>query len=49
MFESMGIKTGMDLKKLLNVCAWLQKILPQAKLSGSLFQAGLPHKHKLFC
>lgn len=49
MFESMGIKTGMNLKRLLNVCAWLQKILPQAKLSGSLFQAGLPRKHKLFC
>ncbi|MDD4091676.1 MAG: hydroxymethylglutaryl-CoA lyase, partial [Smithellaceae bacterium] len=42
MFESMGIKTGMDLKKLLNVCAWMQQILPQAKLSGFLIAAGLP-------
>ncbi|NLA40327.1 MAG: hydroxymethylglutaryl-CoA lyase [Smithella sp.] len=44
MFESMGIKTGMDLKKLLKVCDWLQKILPQAKLSGALFAAGLPDR-----
>lgn len=52
MFESMGIKTGMDLKKLLNVCAWLQQILPQAKLSGALYPAGLPRlskKRKLSC
>lgn len=49
LFESMGIKTGMDLKKLLNICAWLKQILPQAKLSGSLFQAGLPRTHKLSC
>ena len=46
MFESMGIKTGMDLKKLLNVCAWMQQILPQAKLSGSLIAAGLPDRIK---
>ena len=49
LFESMGIKTGINLKKLLKICAWLQQILPQAKLSGSLFPAGLPRKHKLFC
>jgi hydroxymethylglutaryl-CoA lyase len=46
MFESMGIKTGMDLKKLLNVCAWMQQILPQAKLSGFLIAAGLPDRIK---
>ncbi len=49
LFESMGIKTGTDLKKLLTVSKWLQQILPQAKLSGALFQAGLPSKRKLFC
>ncbi len=49
LFESMGIKTGTNLKKLLNVCAWLQQFLPQAKLSGALFSAGLPRKRKLFC
>jgi hydroxymethylglutaryl-CoA lyase len=46
MFEEMGIKTGIDLKKLLGVCRFLQKILPQAKIASSLFQAGLPEKHK---
>lgn len=43
MFEEMGIKTGVDLKKLLNVCSFLNKTLPQAKLASSLYQAGLPN------
>ena len=42
LFESMGIKTGIDLKKLLDVCLFLHKTLPQAKLASSLYQAGLP-------
>ena len=46
MFEEMGIKTGIDLKKLLGVCRFLQDILPQAKIASSLLQAGLPEKHK---
>jgi hydroxymethylglutaryl-CoA lyase len=47
MFEEMGIKTGVDLKKLLDVCFFLNKTLPQAKLASSLYQAGLPCiKHK---
>ena len=45
LFEEMGIKTGIDLKKLLGVCRFLQKTLPQAKITSSLFQAGLPEKH----
>jgi len=43
MFEEMGIKTGVDLKKLLDVCLFLHKTLPKAKLASSLFQAGLPN------
>ena len=43
MFEEMGIKTGVDLKKLLDVCSFLHKTLPQAKLASSLYQAGLPN------
>jgi hydroxymethylglutaryl-CoA lyase len=47
MFEEMGIKTGVDLKKLLDVCSFLNKTLPQAKLASSLYQAGLPNiNHK---
>jgi len=47
LFEEMGIKTGVDLKKLLDVCLFLQKTLPQAKLASSLYLAGLPSiKHK---
>jgi hydroxymethylglutaryl-CoA lyase len=42
LFESMGIKTGVDLKKLLDVCLFLHKTLPQARLASSLYQAGLP-------
>jgi hydroxymethylglutaryl-CoA lyase len=49
LFESMDIKTGMDLKKLLKICAYLRKILPQAKLSGALFAAGLPRSRKFSC
>jgi hydroxymethylglutaryl-CoA lyase len=43
MFEEMGIKTGVDLKKLLGVCFFLHKTVPQAKLASSLYQAGLPN------
>ena len=43
MFEEMGIKTGVDLEKLLDVCYFLNKTLPQAKLDSSLYQAGLPN------
>ena len=42
MFEEMGIKTGIDLKKLLNVCSFLHKTIPEAQLASSLYQAGLP-------
>ena len=42
MFEEMGIQTGVDLKKLLSVCSFLHKTLPQAKLASSLYLAGLP-------
>ncbi len=45
LFEEMGIKTGIDLKKLLGVCRFLLKTIPQAKISSSLFLAGLPEKH----
>lgn len=44
LFESMGIKTGVDLKKLLDVCLFLHKTLPQAKLASSLYLAGLPSR-----
>jgi hydroxymethylglutaryl-CoA lyase len=43
LFEEMGIKTGIDLKKLLDVCSFMQKTLPQAKLASSLYHAGLPN------
>jgi len=47
MFEEMGIKTGVDLKKLLDVCSFLNKTLPQAKLASALYQAGVPNiNHK---
>jgi len=46
MFEEMGIKTGVDLKNLLDVCLFLNKTLPQAKLASSLYQAGLPNINK---
>jgi len=46
MFEEMGISTGIHLKKLLNVCRFLQKTLPRAKIASLLYQAGLPEKHK---
>ncbi len=46
LFEEMGIKTGINLKKLLGVCQFLQETLPQVKIASSLFQAGLPQKHK---
>ena len=47
MFEEMGIKTGVDLKKLLDVCSFLNKTLPQVKLASFLYQAGLPNiNHK---
>ena len=42
MFEEMGIKTGIDLKRLLDVCFFLHKKLPKAKLASSLYLAGLP-------
>jgi len=42
MFEEMGIKTGIDIKKLLDVCLFLNKTLPKAKLASSLCLAGLP-------
>jgi hydroxymethylglutaryl-CoA lyase len=43
MFEEMGIKTGVDLNKLLDVCSFLHKTIPGAKLASSLYQAGLPN------
>jgi hydroxymethylglutaryl-CoA lyase len=43
LFEEMGIKTGIDLKKLLDVCLFLHKTVPQAKLDSSLYSAGLPN------
>jgi hydroxymethylglutaryl-CoA lyase len=46
MFEEMGIKTGINLPKLLKVCSYLQKILPQTKLASSLWEAGLPKKQQ---
>lgn len=47
MFEEMKIATGINLKKLLQTCNFLQKILPEIKIASSLFQAGLPEKHDL--
>ena len=43
MFEEMAINTGIDLKKLLDVCLFLHKTLPRAKLASSLYVAGLPN------
>jgi len=42
MFEEWH-KNRVDLKKLLDVCFFLNKTLPQAKLASSLYQAGLPN------
>lgn len=42
MLESMGYRTGIDLRKLLEVRAFLGQSLPQAQLYGSLGRAGLP-------
>jgi hydroxymethylglutaryl-CoA lyase len=47
LFEEMGIKTGINLKKLLGVCHFLRETLPQVKIESALFQAGLPEKHKV--
>jgi len=46
MFEEMGIKTGVDLKKLLTVCSFIHKTMPRAKLASSLYSAGLPDRFK---
>jgi len=52
MFEEMGVKTGVNLKKLLKVCSFLSKTLPHTRLASSLYQAGLPRiiqKRKRSC
>lgn len=51
MFEEMGMKTGVDLQKLLGVCSFLDKILPETKLSSSLYRSGIPSidKKKTCC
>lgn len=42
MFEAMGIKTGVDLKKLMAARAYLQAGLPQEPLYGMTPEAGFP-------
>lgn len=44
LFEEMGIRTGIDIKKILTVCRYLQKILPGTIRTSPLFRAGLPKK-----
>ena len=42
MFESMGLRTGIDLDKLCNVRDIIIRELPDEKLCGGLSKAGLP-------
>lgn len=46
MFESMGVSTGIDLEKLLDCRAILEKALPQEQLYGFTPRAGLPLGYK---
>ena len=42
MFESMGLKTGVDLPMLLDVRSQLERQLPDAPFAGSIARSGLP-------
>ncbi|MDI6777111.1 MAG: hydroxymethylglutaryl-CoA lyase [Syntrophales bacterium] len=42
MFNEMGLETGINMQKLLDVTRYLQDILPNVSLKSALFQAGLP-------
>ena len=42
LLESLGLRTGIDMARLLDVRAWLGESLPTAPLHGALSRAGLP-------
>jgi hydroxymethylglutaryl-CoA lyase len=42
LLESLGLRTGVDLARLLEIRAWLAESLPAAPLHGTLSRAGLP-------
>jgi hydroxymethylglutaryl-CoA lyase len=42
MLESMGLKTGVDLEKLIAVRKIIERALPAVPLNGNLAKAGLP-------
>jgi len=46
MLESMGLRTGIDLKELIEVRAIIRSVLPDVPLYGSIAKAGLPKGFK---
>jgi hydroxymethylglutaryl-CoA lyase len=42
LLESLGLRTGIDLSRLLDVRSWLATVLPAAPLHGALSRAGVP-------
>jgi hydroxymethylglutaryl-CoA lyase len=46
MLDSMGLRTGIDLEKLLSVREILKKNLPDTELHGAVARAGLPTRYQ---
>jgi hydroxymethylglutaryl-CoA lyase len=45
MLDSMGLRTGIDLEKLLKVREIVREALPDLEMQGALARAGLPHNY----
>ena len=45
MLDSMGLRTGVDLEKLLQVRSIVQAALPDIEMHGALARAGLPRNY----
>jgi hydroxymethylglutaryl-CoA lyase len=45
MLDSMGLRTGVDLEKLLAVRSIVQAALPDIEMHGALARAGLPRNY----
>ena len=45
MLDSMGLTTGVDLEKLLQVRSIVRKALPDIEMQGALARAGLPRNY----
>lgn len=46
MFGEMGLKTGIDMERLLESSRFLHSVLPHVSLKSAVFQAGLPKRFK---